>query len=164
MRVFSLSGQNGEGPTRTLLQALAVTDIIFLLSYVTSGVIPAILESTSYLSDTKFEQIWKEKSSYVWPAKFAPLTASTWLIVYVAFDQYLVVCKPERPQAQYDMSDSDNYLRHLDQLSYLHITGVLYVGRIRFHFLLSRHWLRLRFPTLTRHLFDFLRHSHSSSY
>jgi hypothetical protein len=81
--------------TRFLLQMLAVADIVYLVTSVTSDVLPAMTESTDWLPISFDDSyLFYDITYYMLLVKHVTMTAATWTVVAATVDHYLSVCKP----------------------------------------------------------------------
>ena len=78
--------------TGFLLQVLAFTDIVYLITCLFYQTLNTINRDTNWLPSLKLH--WPYMEPYVWPCASIAQTCTVWLVVVVTADRYVAICKP----------------------------------------------------------------------
>nr|AKQ63051.1 orphan G-protein coupled receptor 47 [Platynereis dumerilii] len=78
--------------TGFLLQNLAFTDIMYLISCIFFQTLNTINHNTDWLPSLKYH--WPYMEPYVWAFASIAQTCTVWLVVVVTADRYVAICKP----------------------------------------------------------------------
>lgn len=78
--------------TGFLLQVLAFTDIIYLVTCLFYQTIRAVNTATDWMPSLR--HTWPYMEPYVWPCASIAQTCTVWLVVVVTADRYVAICKP----------------------------------------------------------------------
>ena len=79
--------------TGFLLQMLAVTDALCLVSYLIADTLYAALRWKDWLPET-VQVIWPYVLVYLAPIASTTTTASVWMVVLLTADRYVAICRP----------------------------------------------------------------------